>query len=68
MDTENTGQDSHKRCYEQSGKSSDISVADAKRHKNAEKQRRYMENLKTPEKKTELQLYKQKRAARQREL
>ena len=38
MDTENTGQDSHKRCYEQSGKSSDISDADAKRHKNAEKQ------------------------------
>ena len=68
MDTENTGQDSHKRCYEQSGKSSDISDADAKRHKNAEKQRRYMGNLKPQKRKTELQLYRQKRAARWREL
>ena len=45
----------------------DDSIAEAKRH-NIEKQRRYMDNLRTPEKKTEYQEYRCKRAARQREL
>ena len=54
----------HKRLHNEQA---EACTQEAKCH-NVEKQRRYMEKLKTPDKKTELMEYRQKRAERRREL
>ena len=60
----------HKRCHEEI--TNDITVIQSKRPKNtkrqnAERQRKYIERLMTPEKEKQLQEFKERHNARQRE-